>query len=195
MAEKDNPVRSDSALICGSSTAIKTIFSYFPEVHTILDPTYGRGTFYAECPHLEVTGGDINPDLAKDRVMDYRDLPYPDRSFDAVVIDPPFQQGGHNGMFEDSYSVSGRSMRDMLVDYTVGIYEGLRVARVLVVAKCADMVESGRFVPFHAQLIQAVNYQLWDMLISVRKGSPTHPAWKTVQHFRHNYSVYLIWKV
>lgn len=122
-------------------------------------------------------------------------LPFKDKSFDAVVIDPPFQQGGKKGMYAEAFSVAGKTTNRLLVDYVIAIAEGLRVARIAMIAKTCDCVESGKFVPFTARLLGRVDRPIWDMIITVRNGSPTHPAWKSVQHFRHNYAYYLIWKL
>lgn len=178
--------RLNSAFIGESHEAIAKILSYFPTVKTVLDPTYGKGVFYKSCPFLSIIGKDLE--------LDFRHLPFKDASFDAVIIDPPYQQGGRASAYEGSYGLWGRSTNNLIAAYIEGIYEGLRVATGIVIAKCADAVESGKFVPVATRIISSVNRPLWDMLIVVRYSSMTHPSWKTVEHFRHNYAYYLVWR-
>lgn len=184
----------NAAFVGNSSEAVAAIFRLHNDCKTVLDPTYGRGAFYRLVPELLVTGGDIDP--AKGVPMDMRALPFGDSSFDAVVIDPPYLGGsaGRGSALEQKYGIFSHSQLELLSLYSAGLTEAWRVARKLVVAKCADAVDSGRFVPVAARLIAAFPHPLYDMLITVRQHSLQHPFWKTVQHFRHNYAYYLLWR-
>ena len=154
--------------------------------------------FYSKLPYLSVIGGDIDPTKAKDYVGDYRALPFRDKTFDAVIIDPPFIIGGSVGGPSTAYSSQyGRDPKPTSVlvdDYVKAALEGLRVASKLVVIKCADMVNSGKFCPIAARIIGRIG-EPWDILITVREHTMTHPSWKSVQHFRHNYSYFLVYKL
>lgn len=181
----------NAAFVGGSARAIQAIFAMHKDVARVLDPTYGLGGFYKLTPQLQVTGGDLNP--AKGIPMDIRALPFKDESFDAVVLDPPYMSSSGSAL-EHQFGMFGQSQEKLIELYIAGLQEAWRVARVLVVAKCADAVNSGKFVPVAARVITGFGQPLYDTVITVRERSMEHPHWRTVKHFRHNYAYYLIWR-
>lgn len=80
--------------------AVTSLYAKDPDV-TIADVTYGKGVFWRKCPHIDVTGSDLV--TVPDRPYDFRDLPYDDRSFDIVVLDPPYVHSPGNHMTDANY--------------------------------------------------------------------------------------------
>lgn len=55
----------------------------------ILDVTYGSGDFWHGTSRT-VYGCDLDPQRAKDQVVDFRTLPFDSGAYPTVVFDPPF---------------------------------------------------------------------------------------------------------
>lgn len=55
----------------------------------VLDPTWGRGLFWTKFEPERLTRHDLLLDG-----IDFRDLPYPDGTFETVVYDPPYKLNG-----------------------------------------------------------------------------------------------------
>lgn len=111
---------------------------------TVLDVTYGNGTFwkYWSPPVL------ITHDLAIDGV-DFRKLPEGDASVDCVVLDPPYKLNGTPalGEFDERYGVNVRmAWQNRHAMIMSGIREAERVLREKghLLLKCQDQVCSGQ---------------------------------------------------
>ncbi len=80
---------------------------------------------------------EINPDV----VMDFRNIPYHDNSFNLVVFDPPhLKRAGSNGWQAKKYGVLGDDWRD---DLRKGFSECFRVLTpngVLIFKWCEDQI-------------------------------------------------------
>lgn len=110
---------------------------------SVLDVTYGRGHWWRRFQPDAFLGHDIALDG-----VDFRDLPYPNCSWDSVCFDPPYiPQGGTKA--QDVKSVRFRatfglqeSMTQKQLDELVsaGLEECTRVARRFVLVKCMDYV-------------------------------------------------------
>lgn len=60
-----------------------------------LDPTYGYGTFWKVWRPAELVGTDLDPRKSQGgQAIDFTNMPWEDRSFDAVVFDPPYKLNG-----------------------------------------------------------------------------------------------------
>lgn len=118
---------------------------------TVLDATYGEGTFWRDFrPELLVTN-----DLYKaaDTGFDYRAMRWcgnrhlPDGWADVVVFDPPYKLSGTPalGEFDYRYGIAVRMSRDeRLADIRAGALECYRVCGRILIVKCQDQVEGGR---------------------------------------------------
>lgn len=121
---------------------------YLRKEWTTLDPTYGKGNFWKKWKPDLLVGSDIDPTLSPDgRSVDATDLPYPDRSFDVVVIDAPYKENGTStgkgpASSDKAYGVHipGARMSIMLDMMT----EATRVADKLVFMKLQPQVVSGK---------------------------------------------------
>jgi hypothetical protein len=115
-----------------------------PEWRT-LDVTYGYGTFWNVWRPDDLTGCDINP--AKSPIgyaVDFTALPFADRSFDAVVFDPPYKLNGKaTDEIDERYGVDvPKKWQERMALLRAGAKECARVADKVLLVKCQDQVVS-----------------------------------------------------
>lgn len=139
----------------------------------ILDPTYGRGTWWKIWrPSRELVCHDLRADG-----VDFTRLPHPNALFDAVAFDPPYvATGGRESStapeFQDRYGLYEAPGTPRQLQHLIdrGLAECARVVkpRGLVLAKCADYVSSGHLWPgvfrTHARAEQ-LGLELVDILV------------------------------
>jgi hypothetical protein len=116
---------------------------------SVLDVTYGEGGWWRRFQPAKFTAHD----LYKLDGVDFRALPEPDRSVDAVCFDPPYvPQGGEGTVpgFRDAYGLQDLSVHwaNALRLITDGLAECVRVSRRWVLVKCMEFVSSGEFHDF-----------------------------------------------
>lgn len=116
---------------------------------TILDPTWGYGTFWSVWRPQDATllyGSDLNPSKSPcGNAVDFTDLPFDDRSFDVVVFDPPYKLNGTpTDEVDERFGVHVPTRwQDRMELIRTGLDEATRVARRFVLLKCQDQVCSG----------------------------------------------------
>lgn len=122
---------------------------YLRDEWVTLDPTYGYGTFWKDWRPDWLVATDL--DLAKSTSLasvDFTDLPFDDRSFDAVVFDPPYKLNGTpTDSVDERYGVheGGNDWRDRMNLIRAGITECVRVlGDGYLLLKCQDQVCSGK---------------------------------------------------
>lgn len=160
-----------------------------------LDPTYGRGVWWNDWQPDVL----VKHDLYELDGVDFRFLPEPDATFDAVAYDPPYisAHGTQNlsGDRNDRYGQIGGPTTPATLQ--VMMHEGLtemhRVVkpRGIVLAKCADYVNSGLWAGSHFFLAHALGlgFTLKDRLYRIGNEMPSRH--KQV-HARQNLSTLLI---
>lgn len=111
----------------------------------VYDCTYGQGTFWKLWrpePPEEFTYSDLYTSCA----VDFTDMPWADKTFDAVVFDPPYKLNGTPDPTVDTrYGVQSQAtwqQRHALI--RAGLWECCRVAKRYVLLKCQDQVCSGK---------------------------------------------------
>lgn len=167
----------------------------------ILDPTYGEGHMWRRYRPATLT----THDLKHDRV-DFRNLPYPDRHFDAIVFDPPYvPRSGrprpfavpHIARFCERYGIAERSTRQLLDLVCAGLTETARTLRPggFLLVKCNDFTANRklhlghRYVVDYAELIGLGCHDLIVHHAGMGPGSgPEHP---TRSRRAHSYLVVL----
>lgn len=123
---------------------------YLRKEWTTLDPTYGKGNFWSKWRPDILVGHDILSSLSPDgKSHDATDLPYDDRSFDAVVIDGPYKlngtsQGTGPAASDKSYGVDvPRTWQERMALLDLMLVEGARIADKMLLFKCQAQVVSG----------------------------------------------------
>lgn len=177
---------------------------HVPQGSRVADVTYGRGTFWKHVPQsaYDVLGTDL------ELGVDLRNLPYEDRTLDAVILDPPYMHASGGGSttgardIERHYRNLGRRSEGheaVLQLYVEGAREALRVLRrhgVLIV-KCQDEVCDGQRLT-HVDIIQAyqeLGMRCVDLFVLVQNGRPiVNSKFRRQRHARKNHSYFLVFK-
>ncbi len=192
----DTERRTNAELILDCSD-----LGYIKDTDRILDPTYGLGNWwklwhpYQGC----LLRHDLDPAKAPDGPMDFTALAYRDRSFDVVAYDPPYKLNGTPTEAVDAaYGVhEPRTVDQRLTLMFAGLIEAIRVVRVggLVLAKCQDMVVSGRKV-WQTRLMAAHAAQHGCRVVDELHVSSyrPQPAGRRQVHAASNYSTLLVLK-
>lgn len=165
---------------------------------TVLDCTFGRGTFWRRWRPTKLVATDLRQDCAPDGAYDFRRLPFVDSAFDVVVFDPPYKLNGQpDEEVDERYGVHEptpwRERMDLIRD---GFIECLRVADQRVLVKCMDQVCSGKMRWQTSMVIAAANERGWrlrdrfDMVGSTR----TQPAGRRQLHARGRGSTLLVFE-
>lgn len=181
--------RNNGELIVAAMT-----LGYLRDDWSVLDPTWGRGTFWTIWRPKHLVGSDLATGV------DFRHLPHDDATFDAVVFDPPYKLNGRpTDEVDGRYGVGGsytsagerhKLMRD-------GLAECARVVRPrgYVLAKCQDQVNAGR-VRWQTMMLWehgiAHDLLLVDQLHYV--GGRPQPEGRRQQHARRNYSTLMVFR-
>ena len=112
----------------------------------ILDCSFGYGTFWANWTPDDFVACDLDPEKSPcGYSVDFRDMPFTDKSFDVVVFDPPYKLNGTpTDDVDERYGVhvkaSIKERHQLIFD---GLHECMRVSRKRVLLKCQDQVASG----------------------------------------------------
>ncbi len=124
------------------------LIGHLREEWLTLDATYGLGVFWKKWRPEHLVRQDLDATKAPDGVVDFRCLPYPDDTFDAVMFDPPYKLNGQpDPLVDDRYGVGVPTRwQDRMALCTEGIIEQARVLKVggNLLVKCQDQVCSGR---------------------------------------------------
>ena len=166
-----------------------------------LDPTYGQGRFWNLWRPPLLVASDLYP--SKDWVLraDFTRLPLTDRSFDAVVLDPPYKLNGTGGSHpsDEGYEVAGPSVSQRLRHQLIrdGITECVRVLRPngVLLVKCQDQVNGGKVkwqTREFADHAESIGCRLVDML-HLPSYRP-QPTGRRQEHARRNYSTLLVFE-
>jgi tRNA G10 N-methylase Trm11 len=163
----------------------------------IADVTYGKGVFWR---HVDVTAYDLHPsDIETGK--DFHHLPYPDASFEAVVFDPPYMNGGGNvkESINDCYRNEGNmSHENVMAIYLSGILEARRVLvrHGILFIKCQPAVADHKQKLTHVQIatvLPMIGLQIEDEFV-LRQATVPLMRHKTQQHARKNHSYLLVAK-
>lgn len=166
---------------------------------TVLDATYGRGRFWTKYRPPLLVGVDIDPAKCPGGdSVDFRRLPFPDRSFDVVVFDPPYKLNGSSqlGGFDEDYGVAGAPVtrQERMRTIAEGAKECARVAARHLLVKCQDQVSGGK-MRWQTDAVTAIAYAAGfrkaDRFDFRSKGMP-QPGTRRQQHARHSVSQLLV---
>lgn len=201
-----------------SAACIQDIFTiHFPVAQTVLDATYGKGRFWSWPHNLHIVGVDIDPPGPVSLVADYRNLPFPQRSFDVLVFDPVFifSRGirgvmGTKGFFRGAEAAlpqdrihskvalcKPKNPADLLNHYRC-IFEQAHIATQGLICKGQDLITGTSRDYWSVNVINmARDMGLgWpkDILIQHSPAARmTDPRWKQQYHFRTSHCFYIVW--
>lgn len=111
----------------------------------VLDPTFGEGTFWSVWRPKWLVTCDLDPAKSPNgESIDFTCLPFDDRSFDAVVFDPPYKLNGTpTGPSDARYGThQPRTWQQRMALIRAGARECARVADKMLIVKCQDQVVS-----------------------------------------------------
>jgi hypothetical protein len=199
---------------------------HVPRGARIADVTYGKGVFWKRIPagRYHLVASDVTAKKKKDRLIqvddvadgvDCRALPYPDKSFDCIVLDPPYMEGlyrpqtshlaggGTHRAFRRHYS-NGKSTNGgpkwheaVLEMYFRAGREAYRVLRDngALIVKCQDEVSANRQRLTHVEIIneyEAHGFYTKDLFVVVRQNQPGVSRLVKQAHARKNHSYFLV---
>lgn len=164
----------------------------------VLDPTYERGTWWKEWRPEKLTTHHRATDGS-----DFRSLPYPDGTFDAIAYDPPYvAKGGRttSGIPEMDarygqvdYPATPALLQELIDD---GLTEMHRLVKPsgIVLVKCQDYISSGkRWLGRHWTLSHALalGFECVDQFEHLHPPGPQPPGRRQV-HARNNHSTLFV---
>lgn len=166
-----------------------------------VDVTYGEGQFWRRYRPDNLVVHDQKIDGT-----DFRQLPYPDRSFDTIVFDPPYVPTSgrkrtialpHIRRFCDRYGITNRSVIVLLDLITTGLTEQHRLLRPggNILVKCNDFTANRklhlghRYVIDHAEQLGLACHDL--IIHHTGTGPGTGAETPTRARRHHSYLVVL----
>jgi len=205
----------------------KVMRLHVPRGSKVADVTYGRGVFWTkvEPGAYQVTASDLALEAGHrfdgftylDGV-DCRALPHADRSFGAVVLDPPYMEGfyrtatdqlaggGSHESFRRAYSsgaatAGGPKWHQAVVD--MYLRAGAEAKRVLeprgkLIVKCQDEVSGNKQRLTHVEIItgyEDMGFYCKDLFVLVRRNAPGVSRLVKQVHARKNHSYLLVFEV
>jgi DNA modification methylase len=177
---------------------------YLKKSDAVLDPTYGRGTWWKRWKPDDLTALDARADLSFNR-HDFTDLPAPDNLFDVVAYDPPYVCVGGRATtgtpdMHDRYGMTDAPRTPLALQRLIndGLKECARVVKPkgLILCKVQDYVSSGRlWIGTHHTLSfgLSIGLELVDRLEMIGAPRPQPPGRRQV-HARRNLSTMFILK-
>jgi len=185
-----NPGRSNATLIWNCHR-----LGYIRDEDTVLDTTYGQGTFWRKYRPPLLTTNDLDPECDAQYRYDFLALPFLPRQFDVVVFDPPYKLNGTpSGPMDDRYGVGTYTRwQDRMALCVAGIEKVAPIAARVLLIKCMDQVVSGRVrwqSRIFADVAESCGFRLEDMLL-MPTGRP-QPDGRRQVHSRRNYSNLLV---
>jgi DNA modification methylase len=193
-----------SSMVGDNSVLISRVAKlYLKPGDVVADTTYGKGVFWRK---VDIGIFSFFPSdlLTCENKYDFRNLPYPDGKFDALIFDPPYCHNPGKMMVNDNYknSETTKNMyhRDIINLYKEGMVEAKRVLKNpggLLWIKCKDEIESSYQRWSHMEiydLAKGLGFFAKDLFVLTQKVNPVVQHVKQ-QHSRKNHSYLWIFKL
>lgn len=194
---ESRPMREAPLLRFSQDLPTATIVSlilkvFFPDAETALDMTYGSGAFWDGSTSVRVTATDADPTRAVDGTTDFRNLSYPNATFDVTLFDPPHiaDAGAESIMGQRFGTYPDADLQDAI---RAGAAEAMRVARLGAIIKVTDHIHGQRFVRESGWVILELG-EPYDVVHQVRSGAMIDPKWEEQRSAYNNGSTYLIFR-
>ena len=186
-----------SAYVCNNDELIAQVARlYLTDGDRIADVSYGKGVFWRK---VDLSRFDFHPSdicTCPDALYDFRSLPYQDRSFDVVVLDPPYSHDPGRGMITNSsyrnFETTGSLDHEGIVRlYAEGMREANRILRpgAILLVKVQDEIQSGKQRMTHIEIHDhaiALGMIVEDLFVMVRPAPP--PVQHRQKHSRKRHS-------
>jgi hypothetical protein len=169
---------------------------YVHEGSIVADVTFGKGVFWR---NVDTSKFVLKPSDLKDGI-DFRSLPYEDKSIDALVLDPPYMHDGKtvhkalNKNYRNNHEPT-TSHASVIRLYCGGILEAARVLKRngVIIVKCQDETEGGKQRLSHMELIQLLGllgFEIIDQFVLVQDRLPImrQPKQKSARK-NHSYAI------
>ena len=203
-----------SAYVGGNAEIFPSILNlHVTDGAKIADVTFGKGVFWRK---VDTQNYDLHPSDIEEGI-DCRNLPYENKSFDAVVFDPPYMEGffrkgnttkagtGTYNAFRNHYSNGheepknggGKWHAAVTELYEDGGKEAHRILRDrgVFIVKCQDEVSANRQNLTHVEIINAyakMGFFCKDLFVVVRPNKPGVSRILKQVHARKNHSYFLV---
>lgn len=220
-----------SAYINNNDEVFKDIMEMYVPLHSkVADVTFGQGVFWnkVNLDNYTVVASDL---FLKESTLkkyshihptsgiDCRHLPYEDKSFDALVLDPPYMESfyrknktqiggiGTHDSFRQAYSSGLCLETSSTAKYHDAVTEmyvlaGVEAHRVLkddgiLIVKCQDEVSANKQRLTHVEIISAfeeLGFTSEDIFIVVRTNKPVVSRVIKQNHARKNHSYFIVFR-
>lgn len=173
---------------------------YIRDGMKVADVTYGKGVFWkrVNTARFQLIPSDI--ETVPDARHDFRKLPYPDNSFDVVVLDPPYMHSSATKTVKDSIAKcygnngegGGVGHTKIVELYRHGMREAERILKLggTLWVKCQDEIESGVQRWSHIEIFNEAyeyGFNAIDLFVLMQSTTPA-ARWKHQLHARKNHS-------
>lgn len=191
-----------TGIVGDNSDLIKVVSSmYLKEGDRIADVTYGKGVFWRkiDLSKYKTYFSDI---ITGPEYYDFRELPYEDRYFDCVVLDPPYTHNPGKLIVDANYknreTTKGMYHKDIINLYMDGMLESYRILKVggYLWVKCKDEVETSLQRWSHMEIYNhalSIGFYATDLFVLFQKSPPILQH-KNQKHARKNHSFLWIFK-
>jgi hypothetical protein len=174
---------------------------YIREADYVLDPTYGRGTWWARYKPQNLTIHDIALDG-----VDFRKLPrsYGNR-FDVIAFDPPYvSTGGRTtsttSEFNERYGLvetprTPKGLQSLICEGMVELRRCM-VPHGIMLVKCMNYISSGKYFAgrfFTEQHGLALGLDIVDEFVHIGAAGMQPPG-RRQKHARNNYSTLIVFR-
>jgi hypothetical protein len=185
------------SVFVGSNADLIRAVAPFYLTGSVLDVTYGRGSWWRSFKPAPFTAHDLRLDG-----VDFTKLPEDDRSFDAVAFDPPYTISGAIDTstapdFVDRFGLGGQRRAAFYRLIYGGLDEVARVSRTYVLVKCMEFCQGRQFhdVPYEiTDYMLDAGYRKHDSIVHFSGSGPGgHNIFDPVRARRHH-SYLLVFK-
>jgi hypothetical protein len=166
----------------------------FSDAETALDMTYGRGNFWDGSAHVRITAHDALAERAPNGAADFRHLPYPPRSFDVVLFDPPhLPDGGADSIMATRYGTY--TYAELMQVIPAGVLEAWRLARLGIVVKVTDAIHDEQLQLESDWVREALGWlRPYDLVHQVRPRALVNSRWEEQLSAYNNGASFLVFR-
>jgi hypothetical protein len=175
---------------------------YIKKGDVIADLTFGKGIFWKQ---IDLSNNDFHPSDLKTLTpsRNFKKLPYPNNTFDAVCFDPPFRHNSSetfpmNSNYQNYETTQGLYHSEIMKLYEAGMKESFRILRNngYLFVKCQDEIESQKQKRSHIHILhfaKQIGFIDQDLFVLTQNRNP-FVQYKEQLHARKNHSFMWVFK-